>query len=114
MIAVSATILTNKSIVAKFMTRSLQIPLREIYKDSFTRNLWSTFTQTPLESAFHSIKIESYKWTKNLKFAKNIIRSPCMKPKKSASVPKKPLILLSAGSFLGYHKDGKVTKSTFF
>lgn len=107
MIAVSATILTNKSIVAKFMTRSLQIPLREIYKDSFTRNLWSTFTQTPLESAFHSIKIESYKWTKNLKFAKNIIRSPCMKPKKSASVPKKPLILLSAGSFLGYHKDGK-------
>ena len=114
MIAVSATILTNKSIVAKFMTRSLQTPLRELYKDCFTRNICSTFKQIPVESAFNSIKIESYKWTKHLKFAKNIIRSPCLKPKKSSSVPKKPLILLSAGSFLGYHKDGKVIKSTFF
>ena len=114
MIAVSASILTNKSIVAKFMTRSLQTPLREIYKDCFSRNLWSNLKQTPIESAFNSIKIESYTWTKHLKFAKNIFRSPCMKPKQSSSVPKKPLILLVAGSFLGYHKDGKVIKSTFF
>ena len=57
----------------------------------------------------NSIKIEMCKWTKSLKFVEKIVRSPCMKPKKSLTGSKKPLILLSAGSFLGYHKDGKVT-----
>ena len=106
MIAVSAALVANKSVVTKFLTRSLQTPLREIHYESLTKNLWLSLTQTRVKSAVNAIKIESSTWNKYHKFMEKILRKN-IKPKVNLSA-KKPLILLSAGSFLGYHKDGKV------
>ena len=109
MITISAAFVANKSVVTKFLTRSLQTPLREIHYESLTKNFWLSFTHTRVESAVNAIKIESSTWNKYHKFMEKILSCKNVKPKVKLSA-KKPLILLSAGSFLGYHKDGKVIK----
>ena len=114
MITVSAaSLVANKLGATQFITRSIQKPIRDICNELLTTKSWLSLKQVPVESTINAIAIGSTKWTIYHKFVKKLLRLPNFKPTKANfSLPKKPLILLSAGSFLGYHKDGKVKINT--
>ena len=105
----AASLVANKSLAKQFITRSLQTPIRDICNELLIKNSWLSLKQAPVESTVNASAIGLSKWTIYHQFVKKVMRFPNFKPTKAnCSLPKKPLILISAGSFLGYHKDGKV------
>ena len=105
----SVTSLVAYSAFAKqIVLRSHQNPLRKIYREAFHGKSLTAVLQVSYPklngTSLHSGLSEFCRAV-----LKRIVQLPITKRlRKSTLLQKKSVILLSAGSFLGYHKDGKV------
>ena len=99
----------NNALAKQFLSRSFQCPLRQLFSDKLNGNKFSKLFQVPNK---RSIKVHNA--NKNLsQICRSIVARLSKLPlsnhlKRCSILQKRSVILISAGSFLGYHKDGKV------
>ena len=104
------TLVLGKSFAYHLTLRSFQRPFRKIYNEAYSGISFSAFMRTPGVSNTNVKSVHSGFSLICRELLQRIVRLPCNKRlKRSSLIQKRSVILLTAaGSFLGYHKDGKV------
>ena len=100
------TLVTSYSFAHQLILRVLQRPFHKVYNETLCRKSLSALLHTPGVS---TINVTSA-YSRFSAILQRIVRLPINKRlKRSSLLQKRSVILLTAaGSFLGYHKDGKV------
>ena len=109
------TLVTCKSFAHQLILRSLQRPFRKVYNEAFCGQSFRAILHAPGVSNINSTSVYSRFSFICRELLQKIVRLPINKRlKRSSLLQKRSVILLTAaGSFLGYHKDGKVFKTYF-